>query len=331
VKYASLVGYSGFEGRPDDGAILKFGVGYQDWELTYAHFPSDYDRATLYYTVGSTAAKITITVPSLGAPYSSCELSNNVAALQCIADGTSITFLDPPGTTHELPPGQPQAQAAILSQLCAAQSRASCVFTSTSADYVYSPIHQVGNSIYNPGDRDQLMTVKTSDTVGSSDSLGGEVKGEVQFLEVAKAVISVKYEHEWTTEHKFEQDVDVTCGPHRRCWINATQPMVRYTGNYTLTMGNTRWTVRDVYFDQPNLFPNRQGEYTVCTDIDKVPECALPPPPSLPGVRVEKRRSDTYTVLADHNMPRSRNSGSACQPRHPPASSPVRLPTIASN
>jgi hypothetical protein len=94
---------------------------------------------------------------------------------------------------------------------------------------------------------------------------------------IRAAAISVKYEHEWTTEHKFEQDVDVTCGPHRRCWINATQPRVRYTGNYTLTMGNTSWTVRDVYFDQPNLFPSRQGEYTVCTDIDEVPECALPP------------------------------------------------------
>jgi Ca2+-binding RTX toxin-like protein len=80
-------------------------------------------------------------------------------------------------------------------------------------------------------------------------------------LKVVDAAIAAKYSHEWTTEHTFEQRLTVNCAAHTRCRILGTVPMLRYTGDLVVTMGNTTWTLRGVYFDSPS--PDGAGAYEV--------------------------------------------------------------------
>lgn len=65
----------------------------------------------------------------------------------------------------------------------------------------------------------------------------------------------------WTGEHTFIQEVTVHCRAGHRCWIMATAPLLRSTGDFTLKLANTTWHLRDVYFDTPD--PNGPGAYKV--------------------------------------------------------------------
>jgi hypothetical protein len=124
-----------------------------------------------------------------------------------------------------------------------------------------SPTHQVGNALINNTDEEQETDVTISDTVGSTDSVEISVKVGAKLFKVVDVSVTAKYSHEWTREHTFEQKVRVRCPAHTKCWIMGIAPMLRDTGDFHLTLGNTTWNVRGVYFDSPD--PNGNGAYEV--------------------------------------------------------------------
>jgi Ca2+-binding RTX toxin-like protein len=273
IKYAGISSTENgatFDSTPAAGAVLQPGVGYHDFEETY-YFGSTTQGTATYQILGDDETPIgtfkpTMQIVSINTNGASCETT--LGACTPLPDNgrphwpaSTVTLLDAPGTVHDIPAGQGQAQHDLLAQLCNNNNSASCTFTATREEQIDSPDHQLGHALINNTDEEQDTTVTVEDTVGSKDSVdvgltaGGKIKGLVE------VEVSLKYGHEWTNEHTFSQDVHVHCAAHHKCWIIATAPMLRDTGDFTLTLGNTTWRLHDVYVDSPN--PKGNGAYSV--------------------------------------------------------------------
>lgn len=258
-----------FDSTPAAGAVQQPGFGYDDFEETY-YFLSDTQATAVYQILGDDGAQIgtfnaTMAVGATGNVGAGC--STDVGT--CTPNGDpannvgqyTFTLLDAPGTVHDIPAGQGQAQRAVLNQLCVNGNAATCTFTATKEDKIDSPDHPVGRALINNTDEEQDTDVTISDTVGATDSVDVGLKVGGKILGVVEVEVSAKYSHEWTREHTFEQRVTVHCRAHYRCWITGTAPMLRDTGEFSLTLANTTWRLHDVYIDSPD--PTGQGAYSV--------------------------------------------------------------------
>jgi hypothetical protein len=258
--------------RHDDGDLLEPG-SYQDFEVTFYYF-SDNDTTAHYDIIDGSdnvVGQFTVDMDvgagnNFGPLSSSCSVQSSGTSFGPCQAGMAgnpetINFLDPPGTVHDIPAGQGQDQADVLKQLCNADADATCKFSPTSETQVDSPTHQVGDALVNNTDEDQDTSIATTDTLQESNSLSISASAETDIFETVKVKVTAAYGHVWTTSHTFTQTVDVHCPAHNRCSISATEPMLRDTGDFTLTTGNTTWQLRDVYFDTPD--PDGNGAYIV--------------------------------------------------------------------
>jgi hypothetical protein len=104
-------------------------------------------------------------------------------------------------------------------------------------------------------------TIEAADEVGESDSVGVELTVGVE--ETVVAEVTAECEHEWTHTCTFSQSFDVKVPPHSKVWFTHQTPIIRDTGNFTVTLGNTTWNLTGVYFDHPDRTPQAQlGAYT---------------------------------------------------------------------
>ncbi len=234
-------------------------------EITFQFLDSNSGTVTyLLYRgnnyVGQVRANLTVVAIDRN-DLSSCSVTSvSGYAWACVANGSTITVLDPPGTLYNVPPEQRQAQANVLRQLCIDQTVAvTCSFAANSEVSVESPQHPTGGYVQNTTDVDQETTVHVGDKVGESNSVGVTITAGGTLFEVVKASVEASYGHEWTREHTFEQDVRVTAPPHNECDVLGTAPMLRDTGDFAITLGNSTWRLPNVYFDTPD--PNHAGRY----------------------------------------------------------------------
>jgi hypothetical protein len=264
LKLVAVEGDRSFESSPDIGSVMNLASSQHAevnlWAFTVQRNTFSYDAIA---PDGSVAGRVRVQfeLTSGGAQFTYCVSVQG--PLRCETGGSSrrAEILDPPGTVHEIPPREGQAQAEVLSSLCIADTSAKCAFTPTRQDSVISPTHPVGNELVNNTDQEQETRVEIRDRVGWSNSVGLDVEVGGELFEVVKVSVTAKYEHEWTGEHTFIQEVTVHCRPLHRCWIMATAPLLRSTGDFTLKLANTTWHLRDVYFDTPD--PNGSGAYKV--------------------------------------------------------------------
>lgn len=177
---------------------------------------------------------------------------------QVKADGYTIAVLNTAGTVTTIPAGQGQAQAKILEQYCQL-GNATCEFTPKKHENVLGPRRVVGNMVYNNMPDSQNTTITVSDTVGSTDSLQIAASVKVSIMKIVEATVSTTYGHTWTNSHTFTQAEQLSIRPYYKAWLEAAEPMNRYTGDFVVTMGNTTWNLQDVFFDSPN--PNGAGSY----------------------------------------------------------------------
>jgi hypothetical protein len=195
----------------------------------------------------------------------------------CPIDGSRITLLDPPGTVHEVSKGNAQEQAEILNELCNKVNSAKCTFKPTNRTKTLSQSHVVSGTMplanCTPDDTDQH--IKSGDVVGTSNSIGLEFGTDIENnWIIGKVTLSIKakYEHEWTYKRTFDYEVSWTAKPGWLTWIAGTNPVVRDTGDFTLTLGgdpprtppNTTWNLRGVSFETPD--PGRDGDGTFVPD-----------------------------------------------------------------
>jgi hypothetical protein len=245
-----------FEGRPPDGEVLKPGTPPHDWELKYW----GYAARIVYYIMNGTprpdyyAARLETT------PFtndSTCDIASYLGS--CTAEGLTLTVTDPPGTKVDIPSGRGQEQAETLRDLCKKTNLAKCAFTPVRETKTQTQAHVVGNAVANCGEDEVHTKISAEDKVGQTNSVEISSKSEFNVFEIVKESITLKYGHEWTSEYTFKQDVDIKVRPGQVGWISATAPVLRDTGDFTLTLGNTTWNLSDVYFDSPD--PSRAGHY----------------------------------------------------------------------
>jgi hypothetical protein len=257
------------EGRPPDGAVLDPGAT-DGYEVTYFFLAQNAPEANysildtaghqvgwFYVAMNVTGARLLATncqvAGRAGGPFQ--EDIQAPAGLDCTGEGdnsTSVALVEAPGTVHNISPSLKQQQADYLRTLCANSSAAACHFTANKQEHLESPGHQVGGFVSNPYDTELKTTIKLRDTIGSSDSVEVGIKAGGKLFEIIDVEVEAKYGHEWTQEHEFGQEVEATVPPGKRCWFTATAPIIRYTGDFKVTMANSTWNLTDVYFDGPD-------------------------------------------------------------------------------
>jgi hypothetical protein len=280
LKFYDENGIGNVESGPVSGGVRTPGLGYDDFEITYYFATNTIEiaRYQIFDTFNTYAGvlSVTMTIDGVGQTGTDCEVSGIGV---CDWNGSTITYMDPPGTAYDIPAGQGQAQAATLRQLCRDDSQAGCSFTPTRRVPVDSPTHGVGNALINPYDQEQETTVTISDTVGATDSLEIGVEAGAKLFDVVDFSVSAKYGHQWTSEHTFMQDISVTCPGHTKCWLTGDDPMWRDTGDYILTLGDTTWYLRNIYIDSPN--PSGQGSYRIneapvtASELARLPQAVI--------------------------------------------------------
>ena len=256
-----------WEGRPIDGAVQQPGSPAQDWKLKYK-FLNHY-FATLQYKVinggGGPDGTLTVYLDTFSREIDSrCTITIGT----CKAGGLTITILDPPGTTHNIPPDRAAEQFQTLKDLCNQSNSATvtCSFNPTRRQPapgdppLRAPARIVGHATANCFDTPQISKRLYEDTFGQENSVELAVGSHFEIdYAVGKAGGSIEwnYGHKWTTEHKFSEEEELDIDPGHLGWVTDEAPIIRDTGDYTLQLGNTTWILRGVYFDSPD--PNGSG------------------------------------------------------------------------
>ena len=122
---------------------------------------------------------------------------------------------------------------------------------STSETTVDGPSHVLVTETNNGTEPAQLSATKgddvsATDSVDISATVGGSIAG------IVDASVTGSYGHTWSTGHSFTTGVVNTVPAGYYGEITAIAPMIRDTGDFTITMGNTTWNLDGVYFDTPN-------------------------------------------------------------------------------
>jgi hypothetical protein len=192
---------------------------------------------------------------------SSCQVSGFNG--QCTAghDVADLRVLDPPGTSYTIPAVQAQVQSQWLVRLCEDGTAAGCAFELSNETHTWSGPHQVSDAIDNPYDTPGKYTYKIEDRVAQTDMVGVAVKLGTKLFDAVDVSIQAHYDHEWTKEHTVTEAIEWEVPPHTRLYFAAVDPVIRDTGTFKITLGNTTWTLPDVYFDSPDLSSGGWHDY----------------------------------------------------------------------
>lgn len=235
---------------PPNGSVLEPGQ-VQHFEVTWHAL---WDTAVAVTYSGAQQGGFWLSVPLFGKP-SIADSGRKCPTDACDFSGTTVTFLDPVGTVHDIGPLQGQAQAQVLSRLCGTTDKATCKFKVTKEEHVEGPATVIRPIIENKSLDDAKYTLECSNTIGWSDSIGGSLKAQLGVEKVASAEISVEYKHDITADNVFTATLEMTIRPGYLGWVTHAAPLYRDWGDFTVTMGNTTWHLTSVYFDSPNSDP----------------------------------------------------------------------------
>jgi hypothetical protein len=260
------VSLDNFASSPADNSVLQPGQ-YDDFEVPVPAFPN-YQQNRIQYNNGHGDFYVDFTVVNTGAfPATSSDCSTSGADIcsdpssDPATDGRVITFLEPAGSVRNWDDTQRQQQADALKQLCAADADATYTFTPTRHEPVAGTQHQVGDSFTNDSNVWADWSVTRKDTVGTTDSVNTSATVNVTLFKVVDYSITAAYGHTWTTSHEFEETETAHVPPKTTVWLDDAPEMIRYTGNFTLTVGNTTIHLTGVYFDSPD--PDGNGNWTL--------------------------------------------------------------------
>ena len=247
------------------GSVLQPG-GDADFEVNYT---TAYDSDTLYYTnpQGHTVI-IGIGVEGGLIPESQCLSSGGYDCSRPFLHQKYITIADPAGTVREFNGTQAQAEAAVAQQLCANNSQATCTFTPEGpVTTTYGSRHLIASHVNNDHKPDEWKVTRKDEAEVSNSldiSISAGAKFDV-FGQEIKMEVKTAYGHEWTSSHEFDVSDTIEIEPGYTSYFYGQDPVVRYTGTVTVTMGQTTWKLHGVTFDTPDV------DGAVRTDSDQAP------------------------------------------------------------
>jgi hypothetical protein len=248
---------------PQPGLVLKPGGAPVHVELLYSLSKASSVELVFKSTVGihSGVAKISdnpTKAHCTGAYPGTCTVNK--------ANDT-VTFLDPPGTVHNIPAGEGQEQSKVLQELCTKHSSAKCDFKPTKKTPVQGAAQVVPDPIVNCSDTEPLNeSITWEHRVGMTHSTGLEVSSgfEYEFLKAkVSASITATYGFEYSDARTFSRQFTRVIPPGYIAWVEHAAPLTRYTGDFTLHLGNTTWNLTGIHTDYPDKDPAKTGSWRV--------------------------------------------------------------------
>jgi hypothetical protein len=216
-------------------------------------FLDDDEVAAEFQTVSNGTVTAWMLVQSLdGDAWAVCRGTYCSPSADTYQETTTVIVLDAPGTVIEVPAGQGQRQAELLNALCQDGSAGSCSFTVGRQEKWYTEGEQASSTFYNDSGATQSISKGASKTEGYSDSLGGNAKFGFKLTEAINFEIQATYNHTWTTSETWSETITLEVPPWTEASIYASVPMNRVYGDLEINAGNTKWVLRDVYFDSPD-------------------------------------------------------------------------------
>ena len=260
-KPITFVGYWKGDTRPENGGpgigtvippggSMRFEALFK-WFGSTNTYPQFKDEGGVTYDVSLYVGAVRQTRSSCsvgGSRQKQCKIGSEIPG-----DEKLIYMLDAPGTTATIVDAQEQAQ--FLDALCREKSLGTCTFKTTRQVAAETSPHYVGGRVTNPVNAPAPVTttVIVTDAVTNTDSVTVTSKVSIAFLDkLVNAELTQAYGHTWTQTHTFSQSIGVSVPPGYRSGVEATQPLSRAYGDFTITFGNTTLTLKDVYFDTPN-------------------------------------------------------------------------------
>lgn len=170
-----------------------------------------------------------------------------------------VRLLEFPGTSYTVKADEPGRQAEALRTLCTRASvdaeAVDCEFKLRSAAEIDGPTHDVGAPYANCTSAQRTGLVHYSENVKVTDSMNLEFepKTEAVFERAQAGAAELGPESPWRNEHKFTGGREVSIPAGWIGWLQVSYPLVRFKGDYfRVHLGNTTWTLKDVYFDTPH-------------------------------------------------------------------------------
>lgn len=244
------------DSAPPIGTVVQPGQ-FAHFELTYHFFHSDH--------VGAFFQDMTVPGPEAAYYWANMTVEGTVAnSVSCSAkagvtcgpltptSASTIRLFDAPGTVIEIGPGKGQEQAKVLNGLCYEGSDASCVFTATSQEDIYTDRKQFGSAVRNHGTTEMVRSITVSETVTYTNSIQISAKASAKVFNLVNLELSATFGHTWTRSETFTEALQIRIPPGYESRIYSESPLYRDYGDFTLVMGNTTWILHDVYFDSPN-------------------------------------------------------------------------------
>ena len=144
----------------------------------------------------------------------------------------------------------------MLNTLCGNAS-ATCSFTPTSQERLYGPHHVIGKEVANNTPLVQKTVIEEGDEVSLTHSVSVTASAKVTLIKVVELSLSATYGHSWTSTHTFKQTEHLDIPANHKGWLQGVEPIIRDTGDFTLTMGEHHVEAARRLFRHPRPHPWR--------------------------------------------------------------------------
>ena len=215
----------------------------------------------------------------------------------------TVTLLDNPDTKVTVGAEDRSRQVYLLG-LCDGNGASSCTYAADKDGNTNQPMTPTSgyglahlptgfSPIVNGSNQnsDTSITVTDAATQGTTWSISSSLK--LSFLDkIVEATISGSYGGSSSATHTFSQATKVVAQPGETAYIFTATPVLRYTGTWTVKLGNTTYTLTDTYIDRPNpsgiapliVYTCKTGsDNCITAQNGKVPADLPGVPPPLPG------------------------------------------------
>jgi len=247
------------DGTPALGTVLRPGesLHYEKvfWfgntpktKLTFSDANRDGTKVTLFQV--ELWVDSFLNTPSVMMPYSDGKVGDiEVQGLGYTSHG--INFVDKPGgAAITVSPQEKQQQADLLNRLCIG-GQAACTFKPTSSG-AGPDLVQRKLTDKNIGTTPLTVNFKQAFTFGATTSVELSASANSSLFGLVNATMSGKYGQGWSESRTEEITRTFTVPAGRKGIVEVVQPTIRQVGTFTVTMGNSRWELTDVYFDIPD-------------------------------------------------------------------------------
>jgi Bacterial Ig domain len=249
LKYRGLAENDGGDSTPPVGAIIQPGQS-QAFKVNYYVFSNSHIKAVYGEPGTDTAANsfydVYFSVAAISGDKNSGCTARRGACEELADEGRGLE--DSPGTQITVAATDTAKQASILG-LCGGP--ASCSFAPTSQAQLYTPKRHI-TTILNTSGASIVDSQTYTDTFTESDSVSATAKLSGSIAKIVNAEISATYGHTWTKTRVESSTRTVTVPARTSVVVSVEQPIYRVTGTFTVSMGNTTWTLPGVYFDSPD-------------------------------------------------------------------------------